>query len=162
MEHDHLKQVMQRSHKVHRARLRAQRVAAARFWGEVTISLILAVAGLIVWFLDRHRAHPHAAWGIPVFTWLLVAAVILPMLALVSLLVRVGTYLLEKALSRVYENVQYVLISLRRGLTCAPEPACSRSPGLCWGILPVNWDTTASPERNVHDRRACPCAQRAA
>ena len=121
MEHDHLKQVMQRSHKVHRARLRSQRVAAARFWSEVTLSLGLAVAGFIVWLLGRHRSHPRSVWGIPVFTWLLVAASILPTLALVSAIVRGGTYLLEKALCRVFENVQYVLISLRRGLTCAPS-----------------------------------------
>lgn len=104
-------------------RIRARRVAVARFWGEVTLSVSLAIAAFVVWFVDRRDGEHHKAWGIPIFTWLIAGAVVLPILALVKLLVRVGTYLLEVVLCRVYENVQYVLISLRGGLTCAPAPA---------------------------------------
>lgn len=121
VEHHHLRKVMARSQKMHDQRLRASRVQKARVIAYTMVTVALFIAGAVVWGIDRRDHEHHQVWGIPVFTWLLVGAVIYPLLVFVSFFVWVSTWVLEVALDRVYENVHYVLISLRTGLKCDPH-----------------------------------------
>jgi uncharacterized BrkB/YihY/UPF0761 family membrane protein len=119
VEHHHLRKVMARSQKIHDQRKRAAHFQRTRTIAYAILSVALFVAGAAAWAIDR-RDHKHKEiWGVPLYTWLLVGAVIYPLLCIVGFVVWLSTWLLEVALDKVYENVHYVLISLRAGLKCA-------------------------------------------
>jgi hypothetical protein len=120
VEHHHLRQVMARSQKIHDQRKQAARMQRARTIACVVVTAALCIAGAAVWAVDR-RDHKHQEiCGVPVFIWLLVGAIIYPLLSFVTFAVWLATWLLEVALDRVFENAHYVLISMRTGLKCAP------------------------------------------
>jgi hypothetical protein len=125
VEHHHLRQVIARSQKIHEQRKRSARIQRARTIACATVTIALFVAGGILWAFDRrHRKHQQI-WNVPLFTWLFVGAVIYPLLCFVTIAVWLSTWLLEVALDQVFENVHYVLISLRTGLKCALFRDCN-------------------------------------
>jgi hypothetical protein len=119
VEHHHLRKVMARSQKIYDHRQRTARAQRARTIGYAILTVALLVAGAAVWAIDRKDHKHQEIWGIPIYTWLLVGAVVYPLLCFVSFVVWLSTWLLEMALDKVFENVHYVLISLRTGLKCA-------------------------------------------
>jgi heme/copper-type cytochrome/quinol oxidase subunit 1 len=92
------------------------------------------IAAVIVWKLDSRDRKLIYFEHVPLFSWLLVAAVIFPLLALSTLAVDIFVLLLELSLS-MFDNVHYVLMGLSKALRCATWLRMSSSAVLPHGKL---------------------------
>lgn len=93
---------------------------------QVIFTLVCSAAALVVWKVDGRDGRFSLKFHVPLFSWLLVAAVICPLLALCKFAVDLFMMLLEMASLTLFENVHYVLMGLSRSLRCAP-PVASRT-----------------------------------
>lgn len=132
--------VAHRSHKAALAAEHARRAARGRLIAKVTFSVLSAIIAVIVWRFDKRDGHVTEAGGIPLFTWCLLAAAFFPVVMAASLLVTGFVFLLELALTTVFENANYVLMGLRTGLQCGPPLSCRA----CLAVVLVNSRTRAS------------------
>jgi len=119
----HLKRVTARSIRMHEQRRRKRIAARVLRALQLTLSAALACAAAAVWLYGRRHDTHREVWGVPWYAWLLLASTVCPLLMLAGFVVTLATYTLEVLLVRVYDNVAFVLFSLRTGLKCAPYAA---------------------------------------
>ena len=119
--HPHLRRVFTRSSKLADAAACRRRTHRARLISMAVVTAVLAVCAAVVAFLDwrDNGRYDVTVWGVPVFSWLLVGAMTLPLMVAAELLVFGLVFVLDAALSSAFENVQYVLLGMRTGLWCA-------------------------------------------
>ena len=118
--HPHLRRVFTRSTKVAQAAARQRRVLRARYISMAIFTVVLAVCAGVVEHIDVQDGHYNVTlWGVPVFSWLLVGALVFPLIFAAEVAVFAFVWVLEAALSNAFENVHYILMGLRTGLWCA-------------------------------------------
>ena len=136
--HPHLRRVFTRSSKLADAAACRRRTHRARLISMAVVTAVLAVSAAVVAFLDwrDNGRYNVTVWGVPVFSWLLVGAMTLPLMVAAELLVFGLVFVLDAALSSAFENVQYVLLGMRTGLWYAlARTVCNcvsaRASGMC-------------------------------
>lgn len=114
----HHSRVLTRSHRAAEARAASRRAFYEAEFAKLAFSALVAGAAAAAWALDRRDGRQSLAYGIPLVSWLLMAALLLPVISISWLLVSVVVLLAETALARTpYANVNYILVGLRNGLS---------------------------------------------
>jgi hypothetical protein len=149
--HPQLRRVLTRSAAVAKANARHRAALRAQFVAACTLTAGVAVAAAVVWYLDRRDGKHHLLGDVPLFSWLLVAAMLFPVIVLAKFVTDGAVFVLEAALSAVFPNVHYVLTGLRSGLQCAPATCCHGTDATC------RW--LAHPALPSAMQLACPSGQ---
>lgn len=119
--HPRLRRVLARCTKAHFAAQRRRQVVRARIVFVVVLELVQLSLAAAVWFIDRRDGKLQQWAMVPVVSWLLVAASIVPTAYASHVAVWIICAALEAALDKVLEHSEYIMIELRTGLWFAPE-----------------------------------------
>ena len=88
---------------------RSQYIAAA------VMTALLAAGSAVVYLVDSMDGKQTMVAGVPLFAWFIAAALIFPVIAIAVLLVGAAAFVVERALARVFNNAEFVLVGLRTG-----------------------------------------------
>ena len=117
--HPHLRRVLARSNNAAKVAARKRRAYLARVLTGLAVTVLLGAASALTWLLDTRDNRIYRPLGIPLFSWFLAGALLMPVMLLASFAVWGTISALDAALSSAFENVNYVLLGVRRGLQCA-------------------------------------------